>query len=91
MALFLKIEELPEHAVTDALGYLRDRGLRDDREASTTQQLVDQLLDSAKTRSATVEVLRMWVMGDSLPEIVDDVRPRLEAPELARLEPDSDI
>jgi len=47
--------------------------------------LVDNLLDSAVTRDATVTEMGRWVQYGRFLEVVDAMRPRLEPSELARL------
>ena len=77
LALFLQIDDFPESAVLDALGYLKDLGLNDPYQILAAQRLVDRLLDSEKTRQATVEVFRDWLMMDYFNEVIDAAYPRL--------------
>jgi hypothetical protein len=90
VALFLWIDDFPADAVSDALRYLMMRGLYDPHETLAAQQLVDYLLDSPATRKATVEMLRMWALTDSLPEIIDFIWPRLDDSERAQLDVDKE-
>jgi len=85
VALALRTDDFPEHAVSDALGYLRDRGLNGPDELLAAQRLVDHLLDSEAARGPTVDMLRSCVLMGCLQEVIDAVRPRLDDEERARL------
>jgi hypothetical protein len=86
VAMALKLESDPDYAVTDALEHIWRRGLHDPRETQSAERLVDHLLDSDKTRRATVDLLARWAMVDRFPEIIDAVRARLDDAERARIE-----
>jgi hypothetical protein len=90
VALALQIDDFPESAVSDVLRYLQHRGLYGPYETLAAQRLVDYLLDSDKTRRATVDILRFWVMTDRFPEVIDAARPRLNNEERARLDVNSE-
>ncbi|NET61085.1 MAG: hypothetical protein F6K47_34655 [Symploca sp. SIO2E6] len=85
LALFLQTDDFPKSAVLDALRYLEELGLNDSYETLAAQRLVDHLLDSEKTRQATVNVFQIWVTMDYFNEVIDAVRPRLNDAELLRL------
>jgi hypothetical protein len=86
VAQYLGIDEFPEAAVFDALGYLRDRGVEDSDEALAAQRLIEHLLDSGTTRNATVEMLLSCGLMGCLPDVIDAVRPRLDQSEQARID-----
>ena len=85
LALFFQIDNFPRAAVLDALRYLEELGLNNPSEILAAQKLVDHLLDSEKTRQATVDVLRIWAEMDNFNEVIDSVRPRLNETEKSRL------
>ncbi|MEX2261841.1 MAG: hypothetical protein WD696_07805 [Bryobacteraceae bacterium] len=90
VALVLRVDDFPASAVSDALGYLRNRGVSGPGELLAAQRLVDHLLGSDTTRRATVDVLRIWAMTDCLVEVIDAVRPRLDDDERALLDSNGD-
>jgi hypothetical protein len=90
VALYLRTDEFPESATSDALGYLRDRGLNGPVETLAAQRLVGHLLDAEATRRATVDMLRSYAMTGCLSDVIDAVRLRLSDAERSRLDVDGD-
>jgi len=86
VALALQIDDFPELAVSDALKYIQHRGLVGFHEMLAAQRLVDYLLDSDKTRQATVNTLRVWAMTDQFRDLIDAVLPRLDDAERSSIE-----
>ena len=77
VALALQIDAFPGFAVSDALKYIQHRGLVGAHEMLAAQRLLDYLLDSDKTRTTTVDTLRVWAMTDQFRDLIDAVVPRL--------------
>lgn len=85
VALAIRTDAFPEHAVADGLGYLRDRGLNNSPEVLAAQRLVSHLLDAKTTREATIDLLRSCVLMDCLPEVITAITPQLDEKERARI------
>lgn len=85
LALFLQTDDFPKSSVLDALRYLEELGLNDSYETLAAQRLVDHLLDSDKTRQATVDVFQIWATMGYFNEVIDSVRPRLSDTERLHL------
>lgn len=90
VALAVRVDPSAADAAADVLEYLRDRDVDGADELRGAIGLVDALLDSDKTRAATVEGMRYWAMMGRFAEIIDAVRPRLDAAERARLAVDEE-
>jgi hypothetical protein len=86
---YLRIDDFPENAVSDALRYLLMRGVHGQQETLAAQRFVDYLLDSQATRKAAIDLLRIWALTDSLPEIINFILPRLDDTERQRLDVDN--
>ena len=86
VAIAVRIDDWPQGAVEDALRYIWARGIDDERQAELLRVFADTLLDSPKTRPAVVEMLRIWTMAESFPELCAALKPALDSSERAILD-----
>jgi hypothetical protein len=81
----LKTGQDPPAMVAQILDRLRERGLRDEREALGAGRYLSYLLDGKpEVREATISNLKHW-RGRLLDKAVDFIRPQLEDHELQQL------
>lgn len=85
LALNIRSADDAHRATEIVLTGLQRAGFEEPLASTAATRLVDWLLDSTKTRVATVEALRRWVELEDFPAAIEAARPRLEPTELELL------
>lgn len=87
-ALQMVLDDFPEHAILDGLGYLGMRGLHTPDELRGAEYLLERLVLDVRPeiRAATLRAVGRWVLGGEVPALVAHVRRFLDPSELAELE-----